>query len=147
MINWNKRFIELAEHIATWSKDPSKKIGAVIVDENNRIISTGYNGFAKGIKDSVERLENKELKRSLMLHAEENAILHAKQDLNGCRIYIAGYCCCIHCASMIIQSGIKEVYYKNTSEDNYVSEHWQKNLELAKGLLSEAEINIVELID
>lgn len=145
MTDWNKRFIEMAELVATWSKDPSHKIGAVIVDKDNRIVSTGFNGFAKGICDSAERLLKKDIKRTLMLHAEENAILHARRDLTNCKIYIVGYCCCTHCASMIIQSGIKEVYYKNTKEDKEVSEYWKENLQLAEALLKEVNIKVTEM--
>lgn len=144
-MSWNERFMTLAEHISTWSKDPSRKIGAVIVDKNNRVISTGFNGFARGIKDTSTRLNDKETKRALMLHAEENAILYAKQDLTDCKIYIAGYCCCIHCASLIIQSGIKEVYYKNTDKNKTVSEFWKENFKLSTKLLKEAKVKLKEI--
>ena len=144
-MSWNERFMTLAEHISTWSKDPSRKIGAVIVDKNNRVISTGFNGFARGIKDTSTRLNDKETKRALMLHAEENAILYAKQDLTDCKIYIAGYCGCIHCASLIIQSGIKEVYYKNTDKNKTVSEFWKENFKLSTKLLKEAKVKLKEI--
>ena len=117
----------------------------MIVDKNNRVISTGFNGFARGIKDTSTRLNDKETKRALMLHAEENAILYAKQDLTDCKIYIAGYCCCIHCASLIIQSGIKEVYYKNTDKNKTVSEFWKENFKLSTKLLKEAKVKLKEI--
>lgn len=142
MTNWNKRFIELAQHISTYSKD-SHPIGAVIVDKNNRIISTGFNGFAKGIKDTEERLNNKDLKRMLSIHAEANAITFAKQDLTNCKIYIYGYMCCVNCASLIIQSGITEVFYKNSKPNNAVSEYWKENLALAEQILSEANVKVI----
>ena len=109
-MKWINHFIKVAEVVSTMSKDPNHKIGAVIVDKNNRIVSTGFNGFAKGIDDTDERLNDKETKRLLMLHAEENAILYAKQDLTDCSIYIYGYPPCVHCTSIIIQSGIKTIY-------------------------------------
>lgn len=145
MTDWNTRFISLAEIIGSWSKDPSKKIGAIVVDKDNRIVSTGFNGFARGVADIKESLENKDVKRLLMLHAEENAILYAKQDLSGCRIYIAGLPPCVHCASMIIQSGIKEVYFKNLDPNKKVSEFWQSNLKLATEILTKAGVKIIEL--
>ena len=144
MTKWNERFMNLAESIGSWSKDPSRKIGAVIVDKDNRIVSTGFNGFAREIIDSNERLENKEIKRTLMLHAEENAILYAKQDLSGCSIYVAGLPPCVHCSSMIIQSGIKYVYYKNTKKEK-PSEFWKDNLLLAKQILTEAGVKLTEI--
>ena len=144
-MRWINHFIEMAQLVSTMSKDPNHKIGAVIVDQNNRVISTGFNGFAHGIKDSNERLENKDIKRLLMLHAEENAILHAKQDLKGCYIYIYGYPPCVHCMSLIIQSGLSCIYYKNSRKDNTVSDYWKENLELSKKLADEVHIPIVEL--
>ncbi|MBI2669577.1 MAG: hypothetical protein HYX20_00290 [Candidatus Yanofskybacteria bacterium] len=59
---WDRRFLALAEFVAQWSKDPSTKTGAVIVDSNNRLVSVGYNGFPRGVNDSPERLENREIK-------------------------------------------------------------------------------------
>ena len=108
----------------------------IITDKDNRIISTGFNGFPKGLKDSIERLEDKEFKRAVTLHAEENAILYAKQDLTDCNLYIYGLPPCSHCAAMIIQSGIKNVYYRIPK--NYeISEHWKDNLNLAKEISNE----------
>lgn len=142
---WLIHFRDMAKLVSSMSKDPSHKIGAVIVDKNNKVISMGFNGFAHGIEDSEERLNNKDIKRLLMLHAEENAILHAKQDLSGCDIYIYGYPPCVHCMSLIIQSGIKSIYYTNSRKDKQVSEHWKENLELAKKLANEVNIPIIEL--
>ena len=74
---WDRRFLELAEHISTWSKDPSTKVGCVVVGEDREIRSTGFNGFPRGIEDDAERLEDREQKYPLICHAEENAIMHA----------------------------------------------------------------------
>lgn len=144
-MKWINHFIKMAELVSTMSKDPNHKIGAVIVDKNNRVVSTGFNGFAKGIDDNSERLNDKEIKRLLMLHAEENAILYAKQDLTDCDIYVYGYPSCIHCTSIIIQSGIKTIYYRNSKKDNAVSEYWKTNLEMAKKLAEEAGVNVIEI--
>lgn len=144
-MKWINHFIKVAEVVSTMSKDPNHKIGAVIVDKNNRIVSTGFNGFAKGIDDTDERLNDKETKRLLMLHAEENAILYAKQDLTDCSIYIYGYPPCVHCTSIIIQSGIKTIYYKNSNKHNTVSDYWKANLEMAQRLAKEANVVVVDL--
>ena len=74
---WDKRFLALASHIAGWSKDPSTQVGCVVVGPDREIRSTGFNGFPRGIEDSIARLENRELKYPLICHAEENAIMHA----------------------------------------------------------------------
>lgn len=143
-MNWLKHFAEVAKLVSTMSKDPAKKIGVVIVDKNKRIISTGFNGFPKGIKDTKDRLENKEYKRAITLHAEENAILYAKQDLSGCEMYIYGLPPCSHCAAMIIQSGISAVYYTLPKEYE-ISDHWKENLKIAEDILEEAKIPLLEL--
>lgn len=144
-LQWLEHFMTIAKTVSTMSKDPSRKIGAVIVDKNKRIISTGFNGFAKGIVDSEERLQDKEMKRILMLHAEENAILHAKQDLTDCSIFVYGYPPCVHCMSLIIQSGIKLVYYRNSSDLNAVSQFWKDNLELSLKLAEEASVAVIDI--
>jgi dCMP deaminase len=135
---WHIRFLKLAQFISGWSKDPSSKIGAVIVDKTNRIISTGYNGFAIGVQDTQDRLENREIKYPIILHAEENAILFAKQNLESCSLYVSGLPPCAHCASIIIQTGIKNVY----SFDMPIPERWQKSFELTKQMFEEAGVTL-----
>lgn len=106
---WDSRFIALAKHIARWSKDPSTQCGAVIVDVDKRIISTGYNGLPRGVEDTPERLEVRDTKYGLVIHAEENALLYARQSLGGCTIYVWPMPPCSRCAAKIIQSGITRV--------------------------------------
>lgn len=144
VIQWLNHFIEMAKLISTMSKDPSKKIGVVIVDQHNRIVSTGFNGFPRGVEDSSERLEDKDFKRAITLHAEENAILYAKQDLTECDMYIYGLPPCSHCAAMIIQSGIKNIYYRIPDEYK-ISDHWKENLVIAETILNEVGINLLDI--
>lgn len=136
---WHKRFLEMAKLISTWSKDPSTQVGAVIVDKNRRIISTGYNGFAVGVHDDKERLENRELKYPLTLHAEENALSFARQDLKDCVLYVYGLPPCAHCASLIIQSGIKRVYTYELDEEN---PRWKDSIALTKQIFREADVTL-----
>lgn len=136
---WKERFMSMAKQTASWSKDPSTKVGAVIVDKNNRVISTGYNGFARGIKDLDERLNNREEKYKFILHAEENAILFAKQDLSDCSIFIYGLPPCPHCASLIIQTGIKEIF----TVKREIPERWVNDMNLSKQLLEEAGVKLI----
>lgn len=142
-LQWMEYFMTLAKNVSEMSKDPSHKIGAVIVDKNKRIVSTGFNGFARNIIDSEERLNNKEIKRKLTLHAEENAVSFAKRDLSDCDIYVYGYPPCTHCTSLLIQSGIKCIYYRNPT--NRVSDHWREDFELAKQIAKEADIPYLSL--
>lgn len=142
-IQWLEYFMKLAENVSEMSKDPSHKIGAVIVDKNKRIVSTGFNGFARNIIDSEERLNNKDIKRKLTLHAEENAVTFAKRDLTGCDIFVFGYPPCAHCTSLLIQSGVKCIYYRNPTKR--VSEHWKEDFELAEQIAKEVEVPYIEL--
>lgn len=139
--DWDKRFLDLAKEISIWSKDPSTKVGAVIVDDNRRIVSTGYNGLPRNIMDSFDRLSNRELKYEMIIHAEVNAILYAKQDLTNCTLYTYPFQPCSRCASIVIQSGITQVVsYVNKEE------RWKSSFELAIDLFHEAGVNL-ELLE
>lgn len=109
MNKWDERFLGLAQHISQWSKDPSTKVGAVITDSDNRIISLGYNGFPRRIDDHDYRYNQRDLKYKMIIHAEKNAVLFAKASLVGCTVYTYPFMPCSQCASMLIQVGIKRV--------------------------------------
>jgi dCMP deaminase len=106
---WDNRFMRLAKEISSWSKDPSCKVGAVLVDEEKRIVGTGYNGFPRGVADTEELYFDKEQKYPRIVHAELNAILNAFRDLKGAVLYIYPLPPCPECTKAIIQSGIKQV--------------------------------------
>lgn len=144
---WNKRFLELANHIRQWSKDPGTKIGAVIVDpETKKVVSMGYNGFPRGVDDSEERLNDRETKLQYTVHAEENAIIQAGVPLKGYSIYvypsIMKPVCCAHCAALIVQSGIKTVYGQKIGA---TSERWMKQAEASMNILKEGGVEYIEL--
>jgi dCMP deaminase len=132
---WDKRFLDLAAHISTWSKDPSTKVGSVISSGNN-IISLGFNGFPAGIEDN-ERLNNREDKLSIIIHAEINAILFAKRDLHNCTIYTYPFMPCHNCSNLIIQSGIKRVVSYISAEPR-----WLESFEMSKQKFQEAGIEL-----
>ena len=109
---WDNRFMEMARVISTWSKDPSSQIGAVVVNDERRILATGYNGFPKGIADTEERLNNKEEKYSRIIHAEMNALMNALYSgvsLKDSTLYVYGLPVCSSCAKCVIQAGVKRV--------------------------------------
>lgn len=133
---WDLRFLELARHVSSWSLDPSTKVGAVITDNKNRIISIGYNGFPRGINDDT-RLNNREEKYSIILHAEENSLLFANKDLDNCTIYTYPIFPCSRCCSKIIQSGIKRIVSVATE-----NKRWAENIELSMSIALEAGIRI-----
>jgi len=136
MSKWDERFMGMANLVATWSKDPSKQVGAVIVDSNNRVVSVGFNGLPKGMIDNPS-LPKKD-KLAATVHAEVNAILFAKQDLTGCRLY-STFPICASCASVIIQSGIKTVHMQDTMGG---SSSWKESCVLAEDNMVEAGVKI-----
>lgn len=112
---WDKRFLEMAELVATWSKDPSTKVGAVIVDGKNRVVGTGYNGPPRGVVDE-DLSEDRERRLMRTIHAEVNAILFSnKSDLSDATIYVTAPPCA-NCATLIIQKGIRHVVCKQADD-------------------------------
>lgn len=138
-VKWDKRYMDIARQTAQWSKDPSSKIGAVAVDSEGQILTTGYNGFPRGIEDSDLRLNNRELKYEMIVHAEMNAIFNATYhgvSLRGGTMYVAGLPCCNKCALGIIQTGIKRVVMDGNPDD----ERWKLSWQLSKKLFNEANV-------
>lgn len=114
-ISWDEYFMGVALLAAERSKDPNTCVGACLVDENNRILSTGYNGFPRGCSDDVFPWNRDEAcgetKYPFVVHAELNAILNTRgSSLVGARLYV-GLFPCNECAKAIIQAGISEVIY------------------------------------
>lgn len=136
---WDARFLSLAALVGSWSKDPSTKVGAVIVDHTRRVVSVGFNGFAAGVADTEERYA-RETKLRMILHAEENAITFARQDLTGCTIYTTPLLPCAHCAARIIQSGIARVVSPHMSESSPAYQRWRADFQLAQQQYKEAMV-------
>ena len=134
---WDYRFLDLAEFVSSWSKDPSTKVGAVIADHNNRIVSIGYNGFPKNIFDD-DRLNNRDTKYKMVVHGEMNAILFANKSLEFCTLYTYPFMPCSRCASMIIQTGIQRVVSYNN-----IPERWCEEFNMSKYLFKEANIELM----
>jgi dCMP deaminase len=127
--NWDKRFLDLAEHISEWSKDPSKKIGAVAVGAQRQILAQGYNGFPRGIDDTTDRYDNREEKYKLVVHAEMNVIYNASYNgvsLNGSTLYVHGLPVCSDCAKGIIQVGVKNVIMRKAKTPDIWLESWKR---------------------
>ena len=137
---WDKRFLDMAQFVSGWSKDPSTKVGAVITDGSKKVISLGYNGLPQWVKDNEEILSNREEKYKYIIHAEVNAILQAnKNDFFAGTIYTYPFLTCPQCAAMIIQAGIMRVVSYEC-----VDERWITRIEDSKKLLDMAEIEVVE---
>lgn len=138
MIDWHQRFLNLAEHIATWSKDPSTKVGAVIVDDQRRIISTGYNGFPRGVEDRDQRYQDRDVKYEMIVHGEINAIVFANQNLSGTTLYTWPFMPCSRCAGIVIQSGIKTVVAPYNDNPR-----WVNSFQLTQQMFEEAGIELI----
>lgn len=135
---WDIWHLGLAQYHASASKDPSTKVGAVIVDSERRPVGSGYNGFARKVDDSPERLNDRELKYKLVVHAERNALLFARGDVRGCTLYTAPFMPCAPCAAMVIQAGITRVV--SFENDN---PRWQADFELTRQMFREAGVELV----
>ena len=144
---WDQRFLSLAKHISQWSSDPSTKTGAVIVDPKRRVVSVGYNGFARGVKDSPERYADREGKYKYIVHCEVNAALFAHRDLSGCTLYTHPFASCSRCAATMIQAGIARCVAPPLP--NHLRERWAADLELTAQQFAEAGVvlDIIPLIE
>ncbi len=133
---WDTRFMELAEHVAGWSKYPGRKVGAVIVDSLNIVRSMGYNGLPRGINDELEERYHSDVKYKWAEHAERNAIYNACCSVRGCRMYIPWFPC-MDCARAIVQSGIVELISR---EPDFQDKDWGIDFKLAIELFKEAGV-------
>lgn len=144
MADWNERFLSLTNQIASWSKDRSTKVAAVIVTTDNRILSFGYNGFPSGSDDSVAKRHERPLKYMWTEHAERNAIYNAVRNginINGSIMYLMWFPC-TDCARAIIQSGINKLICKKPDFDD---ERWGEQFRISLEMLTECNI-IIEYI-
>lgn len=137
LTTWDKRYICMAELVATWAKDRSRGVGAVIVNANNRVVSVGFNGFPTGIKDDVENRHLKPIKYKFTEHAERNAIYNTTSSLIGCKIYVTLFPC-TDCARAIIQTGITEIICPDINK----SDDWYEDFMISKEMFEEVFINI-----
>jgi len=144
LTKWDARFTRIANEVATWSKDPGTKVGAVLVLDR-RIIATGYNGFPQNIEDTIERYSNRELKLAYTVHAEVNAILNAAKNgatTNGSTLYVT-FSPCVSCATSVVQAGVSTVVCPCVST---APERWRNSFQLGQDLLMEANVEIKTFI-
>ena len=142
VISWDEYFMGLAHLSALRSKDPNTQVGACIVDNENKVVSIGYNGMPRGCKDENMPWEREggflTTKYAYVVHAELNAILNSPRSVKGCTLYVSLFPC-NECAKAIIQSGIKKVIYDsdkyNGTDGNVAS----------KKMLNDAGIELMQL--
>lgn len=139
---WDRKFIELSKHVALWSKD-SHGVGAVIVDDNNIVLSLGYNGFPRKANDEDESRKDRKQKLIYTIHAEENAILNAARkgvSLDNSTIYLQWFPC-VNCSKHIINAGIKRVVCTRYDETD-VQRMIDYKFDISQFLLKECEVKI-----
>lgn len=147
---WNYRFMEIALHISSWSKDPNTKVGSVVVGPDKEIRSQGYNGFPRGVDDNVPERHVRPTKYAFYEHSERNAIYNAVKFgacLEGCTLYVT-MPPCADCARGIIQAGIKHVYYLEPGADKVrklPNGNWRDTVEDSFAMFKEAGVNVTVL--
>ena len=127
MKDWNDYFMDIALQVATKSKDPSTQVGAVIVTEDNEPVSFGYNGMVRKMDEKQVTWERPD-KYYIVIHAEMNAVLFARRDLANCKMYVTHHPC-ENCLKHVLQSGIKEIYYRDDSVVERFDEHQLKAID------------------
>lgn len=147
---WDRRFLALAEVIATWSKDPSTQTGCVVVDEDRAIVATGYNGFPRGVRDTQDRYENRELKYQLVAHCDSNAVFSAARrgvSLAGATMYLTGPPC-NECTKAIIQAGITRVAWPRDNkfeQDEATRARWASSIGISEQMAEEAGVEFTRV--
>lgn len=145
---WHYRFMEVAKLVATWSKDPSTKTGAIVVGPDREIRATGYNGLVRGVDDNKPERMERPTKYDFFEHSERNAIYNAcltGTSLKGCVLY-ATHPPCTDCTRAIIQSGIRMVVTRELEARPDIKDRtWRDKLDFSHQMLTEAGIEYLEL--
>lgn len=141
MPDWDRRFMALAQHVGTWSKDRSTRVGCVIVGPGNEVRSLGYNGFPRGLDDDMEERHVRPAKYKWTEHAERNAIYNAARlgiSIDECKMYLPWFPC-MDCARAIVQSGIRTLI---AFPPDLQHSQWGEDFRLALELLEEAGVEV-----
>lgn len=139
------KFVGVAKAVAALSKDPSTKVGCVVVDDDGSVLSLGYNGFPRGVDDLPQRYADRDTKLIFVAHAESNAIAQAARHgvrLLGSTMVLTALYPCTNCAKQIIQAGIKRVYAPRMSKD--VNEQWKLERDRSVVMFIEAGVTVEE---
>jgi len=143
MTEWDKYFLGMCDYVRVKSKDPSRKVGAVIVTQDNVVVQTGFNGFAKGVNDKLPERYERPLKYKFTIHAESNSVLLSARygkATDGTVMYCWLFPCS-DCANDIAQAGIRKVVtLKPTVEENE-----QYGFDLSRIILAEAGVELIEI--
>lgn len=139
---WDLRFLRLAEHISSWSKDPSTKVGAVLVNDLRQVVGMGYNGFARGVVDSDERLNDRPTKYKFVVHAEVNAVIQAGDAARNSVLYVYPSFntppICHECCKTAIQAGVAGIVGFLPDTGDARAQRWDDSIAVARQMWEEA---------
>lgn len=141
--DWDEFYLGMAAYMARKSKDPGTQVGAVVVRPDRTVASVGFNGLPRGIADTPERLNNRDLKLRLIRHAEANACSFARESLAGCTVYVWPMPPCSQCASTLIAEGITRVVAPFVPAES----RWRESATLGAQVLREAGVAVQWLLD
>lgn len=141
---WDRRFLEMARLVASWSKDPSTKTGAVIVRPDRTVASVGFNGFPKWMEDHPHLYEDRAEKYSRIVHCEMNSLLHCKDDVKGYTLYTVPFMSCDRCAVHMIQAGIIRFVFPTPTDDQL--SRWGESFKKTRQYAQECGIKMTELL-
>lgn len=139
---WAGRMLKLAKEVASWSKDQSTKVGAVITTPDGAPMSWGFNGMPMGIDDDIPERNVRPLKYKWYCHAERNAMDLAPRNLDGCVMFVT-FSPCSNCAQSIIQRKIKTVVVDANFTADKMPERWQDDMKIAVEMFAEAGVELV----
>lgn len=145
LTKWDRRFIELAEGVAAWSKGPRKRIGSAIVRPDRSIASLGYNGPPRGFDDAAFLAMSRDEQHAVVIHAEINAIeqRHEAEDLAGYTLYVSPLFPCHKCAARIVEAGISRV----VAYCGHISPDWRESAQQAEAVLIAAGVSCLFITD
>ena len=137
------RYLQFADVAASFSKDPNTKVGAVAIDDEFRVLATGYNGFPRGVLDSEDRLCDRNMKLNLTVHAEANIVAQSAfsgTSIRGSTVLVSNLFPCVDCAKLLVQAGVRRIVAPRIS-----NERWKESNELAKLIFAEAGVEVIEI--
>ena len=139
---WDIRFLQLAKLVSTWSKIPSTQVGACIVRPDKSVCAVGFNGFAKSMNDDASLYSNRETKYSRIIHGEINALLFAREPVQGYTLYTWPFLPCDRCCVQMLQAGI--IRFVAPALEGDAVKRWQESLDRTKSYISEANAEWIE---
>jgi len=149
MSSWHRYFMQMARLVASKSKDQSTKVGCVIVGPDNEVVSTGFNGFPRGVDEAPADRWQRPIKYMRVEHAERNAIYNAARigvSTKGCTAYMDALPCA-DCARALIQAGIAHIVYNRDNPFRDATRaHWEDSIEVGMSMLAEAGVTITEVV-